>query len=321
MRNFRISPSAAVYALAHFVVDLSCALIMLSGGTDIWHFVLYNFLAFAVQMPIGLLADGVGNNRCFALIGVILVVFGFLPCPVIFRIIFIGLGNACYHIGGGRDSLLQKGGLNGLGFFVSPGAIGILLGALFSHIAWLHMIAAAALVICGILIISSCNDTAVFTKQRRISIHQATIMMSIVLLRSFIGMSMETPWKIGIFVILGTLAAAGGKAFGGMLADRFGWKITGTVSLIVSALLFLLPENGLIGIIGILLFNMSMPITLGQAADGCSGYEGFAFGLLTFGLFLGYLPSVFGITVSPWIGSLLSLISAGLLAVAPEGDI
>ena len=318
MHFMKISPSAAVYALGHFLVDLSCALIMLSVGAEIWHFVMYNFLAFAVQMPIGLLADGIGNNRRFALIGVILVVLGFLPCPVIFRVAFVGLGNACYHIGGGRDALLQKGGLTGLGFFVSPGAIGILLGTLCSHIAWLHMVVAAALVICWILVISFCNDCAVFSKKGRFSVPQAAIMMSVVLLRSFVGMSMETPWKIGGFIILGALAAAGGKALGGVLADCFGWKITGTVSLIISGLLFLLPENGMIGIIGVFLFNMSMPITLGQAADSCSGYEGFAFGMLTFGLFLGYLPSVFGITVSSWIGAMLSLISAGLLAAAPE---
>ena len=129
---------------------------------------------------------------------------------------------------------------------------------------------------------------------------------------------MDTPWKIGTYAVIGALAAAFGKAAGGIWGDRFGWKQTGSISLVLSAFLFLIPNNGIAGVLSILLFNMTMPITLGRAADGCPGYEGFAFGLLTFGLFLGYLPSAFGLSLSPLIGTGLALISAGLLVLSPE---
>jgi len=309
---------SVIYAAGHFLVDFSCALIMLSVVDIPWQFVLYNFLAFAVQMPLGLLADLFGRNRYFALIGIALVLSGYLPCPVLLRVVLIGLGNACYHIGGGREALLKKNGLTGLGIFVSPGAVGILLGTMFVSVSWLHLVVMLALAVCGILIYFLCNAKEISVPKGNCNIPLASIMMSVVLLRSLIGMCMETPWKIDLYVILGALAAALGKALGGVFADRFGWKVTGMVSLIAAAGLFLLPESGVTGVLGVLLFNMTMPITLGKASDNCPGYEGFAFGLLTFGLFLGYLPSAFGLTIPPIVGFSLALISAGLLAASQE---
>ena len=48
------------------------------------------------------------------------------------------------------------------------------------------------------------------------------------------------------------------------------------------------------GILAVFLFNMTMPITLHAAAEKLPGAKGFSFGLLTFALFLGFLPSAMG---------------------------
>ena len=63
-----------IYSFAHFAVDLGCAFAMFSAceSTPI-HFLLYNFCAFAMQMPLGLLADAWGKNRRFAVAGALLV--------------------------------------------------------------------------------------------------------------------------------------------------------------------------------------------------------------------------------------------------------
>ena len=318
MRKYPFTTGSLVYAFGHFLIDLSCALIMVGTVTDPWHYIIYNFLAFAVQMPIGLLADIFGRNRTFALTGVILVLLGFLPCPVILRVITIGLGNACYHVGGGREALLKRDGLTGLGIFVSPGAVGILFGTLFAQNPLAHGLSAVSLVLCGLLILRCCSPERQILPKDKPKISLAGIMLTVVLLRSLVGMCMETPWKMGISVILGGLAAAAGKALGGALADRFGGKAVGVVSLIGAAGLFLLPDSALAGVLGVLLLNMTMPITLGSAAEGCPGFEGFAFGLLTFGLFLGYLPSAFGMTLSPLLGAALSVLSAVMLACSQE---
>ena len=48
------------------------------------------------------------------------------------------------------------------------------------------------------------------------------------------------------------------------------------------------------GVMGLFFFNMTMPITLYLAADILERYRGFAFGILTFAIFIGYLPAYFG---------------------------
>ena len=48
------------------------------------------------------------------------------------------------------------------------------------------------------------------------------------------------------------------------------------------------------GALALFCFNMSMPITLFALAQAMPGCKGFSFGLLTFALFLGFLPACFG---------------------------
>ena len=59
-----------LYSLAHFWMDLSCALLVfrrLSGGADFGAcLLLYNFCAFALQMPLGLLVDRLDRNALAA---------------------------------------------------------------------------------------------------------------------------------------------------------------------------------------------------------------------------------------------------------------
>ena len=93
---------------------------------------LYNFFAFAMQMPLGLLADALGRNRRFALVGALLV--GLVCCLPAFGAagaVILGLGNGLFHIGGGLDVLNLSGRKAApLGVFVSPGAFGIYFGTL-----------------------------------------------------------------------------------------------------------------------------------------------------------------------------------------------
>lgn len=312
--------SAAVYAVGHFLVDFACALMMLRTAPEPIWFLVYNFCAFAMQMPIGLLADIFGRNRPFALTGIGMVLLAFCPLTVPLRVIAMGLGNACYHVGGGREALLQDDKMTGLGIFVSPGAVGIYLGTVLAQNDAVHMAVIIALAICAVAVLCCCAGgmkRSVIGKPRPLL---ALLMLTVVIVRSLIGLSMEYPWKIGMFVTFGALAAAGGKALGGFLGDRFGGRSAGMISLILAAALFLLPDMGIAGVLSILLFNMTMPITLRQACDALPGMEGFGFGLLTFGLFLGYLPSAFGVTFAPWIGAVLSLICAVLLCL-DKGDV
>lgn len=58
--------------------------------------------------------------------------------------------------------------------------------------------------------------------------------------------------------------------------------------------LFLVSGYPLPGLLAVLLFQMTMPITLCLLVEQMPSYPWAAFGWLTLGLFLGYLPSYFG---------------------------
>lgn len=152
-----------VYSLAHLVVDFSCAFLMFSriNNSSQWYLclILYNFCAFAMQMPIGLLADKINRNAIFGAAGCAFVAmsYGFgnlsVPCAVI-----AGLGNGLFHVGGGIDILnISKEKSSALGIFVSPGAFGLYLGTFFGKkgevssiliVVILLAMAAAILAIC-----------------------------------------------------------------------------------------------------------------------------------------------------------------------------
>ena len=70
-------PLLGIYSLAHLWVDLSCALLLfrtLFGESD-WMLcvLLYNFCAFALQMPLGAVADRLNRNGLLAASGCLLV--------------------------------------------------------------------------------------------------------------------------------------------------------------------------------------------------------------------------------------------------------
>ena len=69
------------------------------------------------------------------------------------------------------------------------------------------------------------------------------------------------------------------------------------------------------GALGLLLFNMSMPVTLYAAKDILREGRATAFGLLTLGLFLGMLPAFSGASGSGQDYAMICLISIMLIRV------
>ena len=309
--------NALLFAVGHFLVDFACALMMLGNVRGAEYFLLYNFCAFALQMPIGLIADMVNHCKSFSVFGILLVLTANLPLPIPVRVLLAGLGNACYHVGGGRSALLADKKRTGLGIFVAPGAMGIFLGGVLAGNGIAVLLCAAGLTACGAaLCLTGRPKYAVSAGKPRFG--WLLLMFLVVVLRSAVGMCMETPWKAGVFVAASAVCTALGKAAGGFAGDLAPWKRTGICSLLVSAALYCLPDFGIAGCAAVLLFNMTMPITLRAAADDLPGMEGFAFGTLTFALFLGYLAAYYRIAISPWWGAALAAVSAGLLALHPE---
>lgn len=290
-----------VYSAGHFWVDFSCAVLMFSqvSGTGEWALcvLLYNFCAFALQMPIGLLADRLGRQGRLAALGCALVTagWGLAPLPAA-AAVTAGLGNACFHVGGGVK-VLRDGGDRAapLGIFVSPGAFGIYFGALLGRRdgfpGWLSVAGLLLFALALLLLERREGETAApawAPSPDRNAVFVLICCFLVVVLRSYLGMVLAFPWKTGSWALALTCALVLGKAAGGFLGDRLGMVRASMLSLGLSAILFCLSGFPLAGTAAVFLFNMTMPITLWAAARLLP--PGFAFGTLTFALFLGFLP-------------------------------
>ena len=324
----------SVYSATHFLVDFACAFLMfrsIAGTPDAYLCVLiYNFCAFAMQMPLGVIADKWNRNYLFAIFGCVLVglAYGLVHIPVA-AVIVVGIGNAMFHIGGGIDVLnISEKKLCALGVFVSPGAFGIYYGAMLGKGSGFSaaFIPCALIAAAGLIFMSYRAQRGTYPKNAAFSLEgigskrifiAAACLFLVVCLRSFAGLTLNFSWtSVGHWGTALLCAVVFGKTIGGFAADRFGLIKTAFVSLGIASLLFLFPANAPAGVTALLLFNMTMPITLWAMAKIIPGAKGFAFGLLTFGLFLGFLPVYLGVKISAglfWLFALLAALSLGLL--------
>ena len=298
------------YVAAHFVVDFACALLIYQMVLNEPHWyislLLYNFCAFALQMPAGLLADRINRNSCCAALGCGLValayVFGNYAVPAV---IIAGLGNGLFHVGGGIDVLNaseRKPVL--LGLFVSPGAFGIYLGTLLGKKGGVPLLLVAGALILVMLWIL----TAQYGRVR--GFRSANVLLSfqgiasfgtlaaigslflVVILRSYVGMNSDYSWRSSAsWAAVYTGAVVLGKVGGGILALLIGVRRASILSLAAAAACFLFAGFPAIGVAAVFFFNMTMPLTLWAVGRILTGAKGFSFGLLTFGLFLGFVPS------------------------------
>jgi FSR family fosmidomycin resistance protein-like MFS transporter len=293
---------------------------------------IYNFCAFAMQMPLGILADKWNRNSLLSIIGCAFVgaAYGLRYAPVV-AVIVAGIGNSMFHLGGGIDVLnISEDKSGALGVFVSPGAWGIYFGTISGRGSGLSDVPIlAALFSAAVLIFvvykaqgGTYPKNAAFSLGGVASsrIFQAAVCLFIIVcLRSFVGLTLNFPWKrTGYWGLALICSVVLGKTAGGFAADRFGVVRTAFFSLGTAAALFLFPQIPPAGVIAVLLFNMTMPITLWVMAKIFPGAKGFSFGLLTFALFLGFLPVYFGVYVpydTTWPFALGSAASLALLGI------
>ena len=294
-------------------------------------FLIYNFCAFALQLPFGTLLDLYRKERpglptfCASL-GAGITLLGAYLHPAI-----LGIGNALFHIGAGVDVIEEDFARNrqgrDLGIFVAPGAIGLYLGMCIGKETGHPMVALAAGAFMLFLLVCLRQNRSTAARRERTSVcvngKQVLLVLfcfAVVIIRSVAGLSVSFPWKaFPLMAALSVCGASAGKCCGAFLAARFGICRTATVTLLLSSVCYLLGDVGVYGLAAIFLFNMTMPLTLYLLAARLPGLPGFAFGLLTFGLFLGFLPVYWQVdtVLSPQIfGSVCSLISCILLIAA-----
>ncbi len=314
--------------ISHFFVDFLCTALLashtgtLDGESILSLAILYNGLAFAFQLPLGAMGDLLDGRRSFAAIGCLLVAAGsFIPSPV-FMCLCIGLGNALFHVGGGRESLQKSDNkAAAVGRFVAPGAVGIFLGPRLANILWLRSFALpGVLLILAVLLLAlrAKYSPAVFPKRGFSPIRLACIlscMFLTVFLRSYMGTVLRFSFLTHLFGAASfTVCVFLGKFFGGSLADRFGVLPFSAAAQVACVLCFTLSVPfPWLAYPGIFLFNTTMAITATELYRCLPHLPGTMFGLTTLALFLGVLPRLLGLAnifFSWWGLGLLSLISA-----------
>ena len=325
----------SLYSVSHFWVDLSCALLLfrtLLGSPDLALCLLvYNFCAFALQMPFGLLADRLDRNGAVAAAGCILTALAYLSPVSLLTAVTAGVGNALFHLGGGIDVLnVSEKKSAALGVFVSPGAVGLFLGTIWGKgntpILW---IGPAGLLALAAAILWYCrrrfgpglrSGNAPLELSAPAGYWPMVPLFLVVVLRSYMGMNQSFAWKgTGAWALVLVLALALGKTAGGILMDAIGPRRATAGSLGLAAALYLASALPLPGTLAVFLFNMTMSVTLWAVARVMPGAKGFTFGLLTFGLFLGYLPSALvwpSLLSGPWTYAAVALASLALLCPA-----
>ena len=338
------------YALCHFVVDFACVSTMLcavsrvlgesgQGSMEVvaLSILLYDIVAFTLQLPIGIALDQLDKNSYAALLsyasvgaGVVLslVPIALLEWPAI---LLLAIGNALFHSAGGLSVLnISQKHAGPSGIFIATGAIGVFLGTQSAQMGRLQ-IAFSLLVLlflCALitLVVQKVNkkywnvhnvsfDIPRFSSNTLLAI---ALLSLVVALRSYVGMVMAFPWKSEMLLLaLSILGVFAGKALGGVVADRIGFRTTAIFSLIVAATLFVPSwEIPVMGLLGVFFFNFTMSITLASLANILPNAKGTAFGLASFSLAVGALPALAGFRIEhPLMLSAMSLVSAFALGV------
>ena len=338
------------FALCHFVVDFACVSTMLcavsrvlgesgQGSMEVvaLSILLYDIVAFTLQLPIGIALDQLDKNSYAALLSYALVgagvILSLVPIALLEwpAILLLAIGNALFHSAGGLSVLnISQKHAGPSGIFIATGAIGVFLGTQSAQMGRLQ-IAFSLLVLlflCALitLVVQKVNkkywnvhNVSFDISELSFNTLLAIALLSLVVaLRSYAGMAMAFPWKSEmLLLVLSVLGVFAGKALGGMVADRIGFRTTAIFSLIVAATLFVPSwEIPVMGLLGVLFFNFTMSITLASLANILPNAKGTAFGLASFSLAVGALPALAGFRIEhPAMLSGISLVSALSLGV------
>ena len=323
----------SVYSISHFIVDFVCAIFVLgrlpyfAASTDEFAaaVVIYNFFAFAFQVPLGYLLDELKVYKYVSIIGFCLIgLCYYININNVFILAtIVGIGNALFHLEGGVNIYSisgKKAFLNGL--FVSPGALGIFLGTMFHSeliVTKLPVVLIAVAIFLLVLVQGQgIGDALKEKKKNSLGSFDKFCIVSLIglsiIVRSIGGSAIVYSWKTGFVLgIIYTLSIVIGKAFGGLLGDKFGLLKVALISLFCSAICLILGYNiHFFAYIGILLFNIPMAITLTILENTLSKKIACAVGLNTMFLFIGYVICFIKFTINNNLILVVSILTAML---------
>ena len=250
-----------------------------------------------MQPLAGILIDKFHKEKLMLIVSIIFIILGAILNHLILSCVFLGLANQLFHVAGGKICTnFSTNKAWHLGLFVSLGAIGLMLGSNFKNTTILLII---PIILYIILIIVVCllykenlnKEIKPIANEIKMSkkIFAVMFIVVVVFIRSFVGKIIHYDFEMNItFIALLGIASAFGKFIGGLFKDIFGSLKVIFVSLVLCGIILLLLDHiFILMLIGTILINISMPITLFELNKINPNHEGLNFGLLAASLFPG----------------------------------
>lgn len=322
------------YFYIHFVVEVVCFFYLskiTNNSSFIWLIpFLYDGLAFVPQSLIGYLSDKFPKVN-MGMIGAILLFisylfFSFTKINQILTLTILCLGNAFLHVEGAEVTLKSaKGKLSLSAIFVSGGSFGVVTGRLLAKTKispWIFLILILSMIPFILLARKSLDKNAStkefdYVKENLNPTLVILIAVLVVIIRGYMGYGIPTSWNKTLTELVIFYFTMGlGKALGGILSDHFGIQKVAVASTLLAIPFLCFGDNIMIvSLIGVMLFSMTMSITLAILVSVLKRTPGLAFGLTTIGLFLGTAP-IFFIKVSMEINIAIIIIFSCLCSLA-----
>jgi len=214
--------------------------------------------------------------------------------------VLAGLGNAFFHVGAGAAALsVDPGRASAPGIFVGPGALGLATGLYLGHAGDVPVLPLLALLVVALGAVATLGNVPPpkalpQPRPARAAVSAIAVLLLLpIAVRAFVGMAgcyacpklAWLPWSMATAAFLG-------KALGGVLAERLGWTRTGVGALVLSAPLLAFGSGTPAAmVLGMFLFQMTMPVTLVALHVLWPRFPGFALGLACVALVAGALPT------------------------------
>ncbi len=294
------------YSLIHFSVEVASFYFIfsrISSSPLYWALaLLFDALAFLPQGIIGSITDRFPKLN-IGVVGTVMMLAAFLIPYDLPALMVLALGNAMIHISGARHTLRDSDGRIGPNaVFVGGGSLGVITGQLLGGHPAPVAIPLVLLAASGVamLLIHKKHDLTGKAASFDIAADKSAgfiVLCSLVgvIVRGYTAYAIPTEWNktavqaVALFVCMGI-----GKALGGILCDRIGYRRVSLISLL-GGLPFLLFGNDhmTLSLIGVAMFSMTMPVTVAVLTSVFPKKPEYAFGLTTMGLFLGAAPVFF----------------------------
>ena len=298
-----------LYFYVHFITEVACFYFLskvTNGSKIIWLIpFIYDGLAFVPQSLIGYINDLYPKLKT-GLIGTILLVISYviylLSSNIIISLIILCLGNAFLHISGAECTLKNSNGkLSHPAIFVGGGSFGVITGKLLVDVVDPIMIILLILTMIPFILLadtyeSNDKETKYNYINKKVPLNLIVFLsVFIVIVRGYMGYGIPTSWnKTTLQTVILFFSMGIGKCLGGLLSDAYGIKKISTLSTLIAIPFLCFGDNYMfISLIGVMMFSMTMSITLALLASVYKKRPGLAFGFTTIGLFLGTVPIFF----------------------------